>query len=188
MSVGVFTPAGTGTDILDAVVTRCAGEPLRIDNVGDGGETDHLHNGQVSARDVRRLRAAGLVSNRAGLYADQLAEVAGWTGTADEFVSWYCDSCITGLDMRAEARTGIAWHEQERPDDDAPEQTGTVGTLPFPILEYLMRLVHAPKAEYAGAYAYHIVHGHPCPADPGTEWADKARRKLDALHRRGVTS
>lgn len=65
MSVGVFTPAGTGTDVLDHVVTRCAGEPLRIDNVGDGGETDHLHAGHVSARDVRRLRAAGLVSNRA---------------------------------------------------------------------------------------------------------------------------
>ena len=188
MTVGTFTPAGTGTDVLDAVVTRCAGEPLRIDNVGDGGETDHLYNGLVSSRDVRRLRAAGLVSNRAGLYADQLAEVAAWTGTADEFVSWYCDSCITGLDMRADLRSGTAWHERERPDDDELEPTDTVVTLPFPMLEYLMRLVHAPKAAYAGAYAYHLVHGHPCPADPGTEWADKARRKLDALHRRGVAS
>ena len=191
--IGVLTRSGTGSDVLDMVHDRCAGEILRVDDVGKGGETDYLAAGHVRPRDMKRLRAAGLVSNTRGCRADVLAHVAGWTGTADEFLTWYVETCIQGLKARAESREGRAWHELERPVDDepadvAPEYGAPADVLPEPVCEYLMRLVHGPKADYASAYAYHVVHGHPAPDDPGTEWAIKARRKVDALVRRGGAS
>lgn len=188
MSVGTFTSTGLAHDPCDDLVHRCQGEPLRLDTVGDGGETDPITCGLVSARDIRRLRAAGLVSNRAGLRPDQLADVYGWTGTVDEFVTFYVETCVQGLDIRADERAGTPWHEQVRPDDDEPCETGTVGDLPPLVCEYLLRLVHAPKAEYAASYAYHVVHGAPCPPDPGAPWAFKARHRIDALVRKGVAA
>lgn len=183
--IGRFTPAGTGTDVLDMVHARCRGDILRVNNVGLGGETDYLASGQVSARDMRRLRAAGLVSHTRGCWADDLALIAGWDGTADTFVTWYFESCLAGLAQRADGRTGTAWEDRQEPTPDDYDPTGTVaGDLPAAIVEYLLRLVFGEKADYAAAYAYHVCTGAPCPDDPGTDWARKARNKVESLARK----
>ncbi len=57
----------------------------------------------------------------------------------------------------------------------APRQTG--GALPAAATEWLDRLVFAEKRDYAAAYLAHLVAAAPAPVDPGTEWADKARRR-----------
>lgn len=53
--------------------------------------------------------------------------------------------------------------------------------LPSDVAEWLERLVFAAKRDYAEAYARHRCQGFPAPADPGTEWAHKARRGVDRL-------
>lgn len=59
----------------------------------------------------------------------------------------------------------------------------SAGPLPATIAEYLSRLVYEPKRAYAEAYALHVLFGTERPADPGTEWADKARAKVNRLAR-----
>lgn len=56
-----------------------------------------------------------------------------------------------------------------------------VQVLPPKVAEYVDRLVHEPKREYAAALAGALVAGGPAPEDPGTEWAAKVRVKLDRL-------
>jgi hypothetical protein len=53
--------------------------------------------------------------------------------------------------------------------------------LPAPVAEWLGRLVHVPKREYAAAYCAHRLWGEDAPADPGTPWAEKARRRADKV-------
>jgi hypothetical protein len=189
--------AGTGWDIVDELHRRCGFEALRGSATGTGhdgstlvpaigGEYDHLTSGQLSTRDRRRLTSAGLLSP-GGLAADQLADVAGWTGTADEFVAWYCAEGLAGLDQRAAARSGDSWETRERPADEtdtAPDPAPADGDLPAPVLEYLCRLVFGDKADYAAAYAYAVHRGGPAPADPGTDWARKARTRIDSITRK----
>ena len=62
-----------------------------------------------------------------------------------------------------------------------PEPARTPGVFPEPIADFLARLVYETKREYATAYAAHRCHGTPLPADPGTDWAMKARVKVDRL-------
>jgi hypothetical protein len=47
--------------------------------------------------------------------------------------------------------------------------------------DYLNRLVYPPKRDYAVAWLEHTLNGAPAPADPGAEWADKVRRRVDKL-------
>ena len=56
-------------------------------------------------------------------------------------------------------------------------------TLPVKVEEWLDRLVYAPKADYARAYATHLLTGAPAPSDPGAEWAGKARARLERIVR-----
>lgn len=50
--------------------------------------------------------------------------------------------------------------------------------LPAHVEEWIGRLVYQPKADYARAYAEHVLCGRKAPADPGAEWADKVRRRF----------
>lgn len=60
----------------------------------------------------------------------------------------------------------------------------TVGAwLPTWAVEYLRRLVFAPKRDYAAAWIAHVVRGQEAPADPGAEWADKVRARVAKLAR-----
>lgn len=65
----------------------------------------------------------------------------------------------------------------------APVQPATVvdvpGELPACVAAWLERLVYGPKAKYARAWAEHTFCGAPAPADPGAEWAAKARRRME---------
>lgn len=54
-------------------------------------------------------------------------------------------------------------------------------SLPGLLAEYVDRLVYPPKRAYADAYARHMVDGDPCPDDPGAEWAEKVRTKVERL-------
>jgi hypothetical protein len=47
--------------------------------------------------------------------------------------------------------------------------------------DYLSRLVYPPKRDYAIKWLEHVIHGAPEPVDPGAEWADKVRRRVDKL-------
>ena len=169
-------------DLIDALLTRTRGEVLYV--TGDGGECDFVRAGHVTVRDMQRLRAGGLVSSH-GIEADRLAMVYGWEGDCSAFVEhWVCQG-LAGLRARRERREGGAWSDS--PDD--PELAGPVLSpteLPIPLVEYLGRLVFGLKADYAAEYAYHLVHGEPCPADPGTDWARKARGRVDWYLRSAV--
>lgn len=198
---------GDPADPIDAMLHRSHGEVLRPPPVGDyrGGEYDHVREGHVSTRDRRRMASAGLVS-AGGLPADVLCDRCQFDGDASTFVEWWYAQGLKGLDHRAAARNGTRWEDRTRPDPDdddgdawadyvrpdpatpAPCQTGTVtASGPVPgLAAYLERLVFAEKLTYAAAYAAHVTDGAPCPDDPGTEWARKARSKVDALVRRAA--
>ncbi len=54
----------------------------------------------------------------------------------------------------------------------------SVPVLPAAVEEWLGRLVYGEKAAYARAFALSVCCGAEAPADPGTEWAAKARKRL----------
>lgn len=166
--IGQVTESGAAFDIIDALTTRCQGERLAPPAGTTGGEYDH-YTAKVTAQQIKRLTAAGLISSR-GRRADVLADVAGWDGDCSEFVAWYVSEGLAGLDQRRDRRNGDEWATQERPDE-----------LPPVVVMYLERLVFEPKRTYAEQYAEAILCGHPLPADPGTDWAIKARRKVTKL-------
>jgi hypothetical protein len=186
--IGTVSTAGTIDDTIDALMVRTNGErlapPSSSAKAHAGGEYD-AYTDYVSRRDMRRLVAAGLVSSH-GMQADQLAHQCGWEGTADTFVAWYLGEALKGLDIRRSHRDGKSWADQVEPDPEELEPAaGTVsGDLPGAVLEYLLRLVFGQKADYAAEYAYHVCQGAPCPQDPGTDWARKARSKIDSLTRK----
>lgn len=178
--IGQVVEAGRADDLIDALMARTGGEVLAPPNAlaraQRGGEYDCYHD-HVSRRDLRRLVAGGLVSVH-GMQADRLAHRVGWEGSADTFVAWYLREALRGLDVRLERREGRDWADQAEPD--GPTCTGGgLGDLPQAVTDYLLRLVYGDKATYAAEYAYHRVHGAPCPVDPGTDWARKARGKID---------
>lgn len=51
-------------------------------------------------------------------------------------------------------------------------------TLPDEVGTWLGTLVYAPKRDYAEAFARYVFGGEAEPADPGTDWARKARGKV----------
>lgn len=51
--------------------------------------------------------------------------------------------------------------------------------LPLEIREWLDKLLHAPKREYARAYCLHRLYGEDEPVDPELPWAAKARKRAD---------
>lgn len=175
------TESGDPADLIDELVRTCQGARLAVPT-STVGEGDWLRD-HLSKRDRRRLTTAGLLSPH-GIAPDQLAHLAGWTGDASGFTEWYCTEGLRGLDQRADRRNGQAWECQTEPEPDEADTVAT-GELPGAVLEYLVRLVFGEKADYAAAYALHVWTGTECPTDPGTDWAGKARHKLDALHRRG---
>lgn len=124
----------------------------------------------MSRRDIRRLTAGGFLSSEHGLQPDVLAHMAKSDLSADDFVAWYCDEALRGMDWRATARQGTTWETRDRSID-----------LPSTVVDYLARLVFPDKADYAAEYAYAAWGGWPMPTDPGTGWACKARAKIDAL-------
>lgn len=59
--------------------------------------------------------------------------------------------------------------------------------LPAEVAAWLSKLVHEPKRVYAAAYCAHRLYGDPAPADPGTDWAGKARKRADHVLRAVVS-
>jgi hypothetical protein len=84
----------------------------------------------------------------------------------------------------AEIEEALAPVAMPSPVVAAPVASGT--TWPAAVVDYLARLVFEPKQLYAAAVALAMIEGGPMPEDPGTEWAEKARRKLDRLVPAGV--
>ena len=177
--IGRVATTGHPSDIVDALMVRTRGEVLATPAHATGGEYDCWPE-LVDRCTMRRLIASGLVSAAHGVPADRLADVAGWDGTPDTFVAWYLAEAVAGLDARKARRSGDAWEDRCEPEPETDEPAA----LPGDVLEYLLRLVFGAKADYAAAYAWHLWHGAAAPADPGTDWAAKARHKLDGMHRR----
>lgn len=179
--IGTATHTGHPDDLVDDLIARCGGEVLAPAGKRAGGEYDLLTDGHVTRTDMRRLVASGLVSPH-GVPADVLADRFGWQGDAGSFVDHYVSTSLAGLAARRERRQGDSWVDQVRPDEDeepAESMTGTVRDLTGPCLDYLSRLVYGPKRDYASCYAMAVCGHCPMPDDPGTEWAGKARRKVD---------
>lgn len=57
----------------------------------------------------------------------------------------------------------------------------SVGQLTETIAAYLARLVYEPKRAYAAAYVGHRCEHGPLPSDPGTDWAEKVRVKVEKM-------
>jgi hypothetical protein len=55
------------------------------------------------------------------------------------------------------------------------------GGLPPEVADWLRKLVHPPKAAYAETYCRARLYDEPMPADPGTPWAVKARKRADRI-------
>jgi hypothetical protein len=53
--------------------------------------------------------------------------------------------------------------------------------LPSDVADWLRKLVHPPKAAYAADYCRARLYDEPMPADPGTPWAVKARKRADRI-------
>lgn len=175
--------SGVAGDIIDALMVRTNGERLAPPPAGDVAAEYDGYRDDHSKHELRRLCANGLVHSL-GLRADQLAHVADWDGGADEFVAFYCTEALAGLRQRDERKSSAGeWADRVRPDDEC-EQAGTVaGEIPESVLEWLERLLFGAKANYAAEYALAVCCAQVMPDDPGTEWARKARSKVDAMHR-----
>lgn len=179
--------SGVAGDIIDALMVRTGGERLAPPPIGDtAGEYDGFRDDH-SKHELGRLCANGLVHSL-GLRADQLAHCASWLGSADEFVAYYCTEALAGLRQRDERKSSSGeWADQVRPDDTDDELEPAVapiaGQIPESVLEWLERLLFGAKANYAAEYALAVCCGLVMPDDPGTEWARKARSKVDAMHR-----
>jgi hypothetical protein len=88
---------------------------------------------------------------------------------------WMPPPCIPLEEHEAAILAGVD------PDTlDADTEQSSAG-LPAPVADWLRKLVHPPKAEYAAAYCAHKLDGGPAPADPGTPWASKARKRADRI-------
>jgi hypothetical protein len=145
----VASLSGDVADPLDVLLTTVLrDEPLLVSPVGSsGGACDVWSAGGVSRRDQRRLVAAGLVSARCGVSAEELAGPfadrvpAGLVGDADGVEAWVLGEMLRGLDLRAEVRRGdvVVWHEQERPlpEDDDPcfDEEGNLVPSPADVAE-----------------------------------------------------
>jgi hypothetical protein len=64
---------------------------------------------------------------------------------------------------------------------EPPPASPTRASLPEWAEEWLAGLVYEAKRDYARQYLEHILCGAPAPANPGAEWADKARKRADRL-------
>jgi hypothetical protein len=102
----------------------------------------------------------------------------------DEFVGWYYDECLAGLDYRARMRSGAdEWSSYDYGTDDevdevAPVETRQTCTVPTWATEWRGRLIHAPKVALLDALIAHRWHGAPAPVIPTDEWATKLHSKF----------
>jgi hypothetical protein len=86
---------------------------------------------------------------------------------------WGPPSCIPLEEHEAAILGG--WEaelEQEEPSS---------GGLPPEVAGWLRKLVHPPKAAYAETYCRARLYDEAMPADPGTPWAVKARKRADRI-------
>ena len=193
-----LSPVLTGdpADPIDRLMLFTGGDVLNV-GAEHGGEYDDLTSGLISTRDRRRLAGARLTSAHGGEHADVLHERVCELYppvrelTPSEFVGWYFDECLAGLDYRASDRAGTVWHEMERPDDDdsetgtvapaapvAPSGTHQVGTVPAWATDWVGRLIHPPKRALLLELIGHRWHGAPAPVVPPDEWAQKLADKF----------
>ena len=177
----VCRPSGDPGDPLDWLLTVTQGEVLRLpDADGVGGEYDSLR--QYSARDRRRLAGAGLVGRGRGASADVLLHSVQESyccptelvaANPDEFVTWFVDTALAGLDHR---QCGTV------PVEPEPELVPAVvvGTVwPVWLEQWCERTVYGPKAELLGLLGAAAYMGAPWPAIPAKEWASKMVGKFE---------
>ena len=155
-------------DPIDRLLSLTGDQVLRMVET-EGGEYDSLAQVSTSAR--RRIASARLVSSH-GLPADELLVIVQCSdqcppilvdANPDQFVTWYVGECLTGLDMRADARNGrTVWHEQTEPEP-----------WPTELEEWIGRLVFGAKVELLGQLAAWRYEGAKRPSIPDTAWAGK---------------
>lgn len=91
------------------------------------------------------------------------------------------------LDTATTDMHNTAQQQADEPEPvPAPTPVATIGhtalgQLPPAAEEWLARLIHPPKRTYARAYLEHLANGAPPPADPGDEWARKARTRAQRI-------
>jgi hypothetical protein len=86
---------------------------------------------------------------------------------------WGPPSCIPLEEHEAAVLGG--WTDEL--DQGEPSSAG----LPADVADWLRKLVHPPKQAYAADYCRHKLYGEAMPADPGTPWAVKARKRADRI-------
>lgn len=174
--------SGDPGDPIDRLMFFTGGDILNIGDPGAGGEYDSLTGGLISTTDRRRLAGAQLVSATRGMRADQLLDIVCELCpqvrdlNPDEFVGWYYDEALAGLDYRARVRAGELEHEPEPDDEPAPVahvESHGAGTVPAWVTDWRGRLIHAPKVALLDALIAHRWHGAPAPKIPTDEWAVK---------------
>jgi hypothetical protein len=180
--------SGDPGDPIDRLMFFTGGDILNIGDPGDGGEYDTLTGGLISTTDRRRLAGAQLVSATRGMRADQLLDIVCELCPTvrdlnpDEFVGWYYDECLAGLDYRAKVRAGECDYEPD-PDDEptqvAPTETRQTGTVPTWATEWRARLIHAPKIALLDALIAHRYGTGPAPKVPGDDWAVKLNDRFN---------
>jgi hypothetical protein len=65
--------------------------------------------------------------------------------------------------------------------DELEQEEPSSGGLPPEVADWLRKLVHPPKAAYAETYCRARLYDEAMPADPGTPWAVKARKRADRI-------
>jgi hypothetical protein len=94
---------------------------------------------------------------------------------------WGPPSCIALEEHEAAILGGWA----DELEDDAPPlasvEEPSSGGLPPEVADWLRKLVHPPKQAYAADYCRARLYDEPMPADPGTPWAVKARKRADRI-------
>jgi hypothetical protein len=180
--------AGTG-DGVDYLLGITGGEVLAPAVRQSGGEYDSYRD-HVPTKAKQRLVGAGLLKS-SGLAADQLHAVCMERLTSladlttDQFVTWYVDTALAGLDSRKALRDGAdewAGYADAMADQEAEWNAEhgenapcaeTVGEWPAWVDEWFARLLHGPKLELLGQLcAWHWLSA-PCPAIPANDWATK---------------
>lgn len=202
---GYAVHKGTG-DGVDYLLGITGGDVLAPPSSSAGGEYDSW-NTQVTTATKRRLNGAGLLRAN-GMQADQLQHVCAayvprvGEMTTDEFVLWYVDTALAGLDDRRDVRNGVdewagydEWLADRVADGLEPDLVDTVPTAsdvapcadvwPAWIDDLFGRLVHAPKIDFLMSLVqWHYLQG-PTPTVPAMPWADKLIAKFE--RRTGVT-
>jgi len=153
-----------------------------LERLADVHHLDDIdHAWQDWLRATRIIDAAGAVAlgRRPGRWARDL----GYRWWSD--IAPVCEA--DGIDVAGVFSRDVN-ASTERVDVSAETSTPEVGTMTRPapsssgrLEQYLGRLVHGPKVDYAAALVDHYRDGAPMPAAPDRDWAPKVQAKIARL-------